>query len=144
MGYYEKEIQKINFYGIQYREINDINDYLILKKEINDLFKNIDKNQGYITAKNSYKSAEKEKEKSLVINFSIAVSILFGLYGFDTELIFSTPKSVLGIILCFAGYIFLVMFISAMIITRANKILKVRNNEINFFEVICEIIKEEQ
>lgn len=31
MGCYEKEIQKINFYGIQYREINDINDYLILK-----------------------------------------------------------------------------------------------------------------
>ncbi len=140
MGYFEKEIQKINFYGIQYREINDINDYLFLKKEINELFKNIDKKQGLITAKNSYKSAEKEKEKSLGINFPVAVSILFGLYGFVMGIIFSKVENVWVIYV----YIILAIIISAIIITRANKILKVRNNEINFFEVICEIIKEEQ
>ena len=45
MKYIDKEMSKIDFYGIKYRKIKDVNDYRLLKSEIDHLLKEGDKKQ---------------------------------------------------------------------------------------------------
>ena len=77
MKYIDKEMSKIDFYGIKYRKIKDVNDYSLLKSEIDHLLKEGDKKQYLISAENSKIKAEYEKDKSMNINLSLAQSLLF-------------------------------------------------------------------
>lgn len=144
MKYIDKEISKIDFYGIKYKEIKNVNDYSILKSEIDHLLKGNDKIEYLISAENNKIKAEYEKDKSMNINLSLVQSLLFCIYGYVCGYYSSGKTSgvlgfIINLIICSA----LAFFITYLIIKRAQVILDLKNKKIIFFDTICRIIKDE-
>ena len=107
MKYIDKEMSKIDFYGIKYRKIKDVNDYSLLKSEIDHLLKEGDKKQYLISAENSKIKAEYEKDKSMNINLSLAQSLLFCICGYICGYLgggktYEILEFIKGFIICFA------------------------------------------
>lgn len=144
MKYIDKEISKIDFYGIKYKEIKNVNDYSILKSEIDHLLKGNDKIEYLISAENNKIKAEYEKDKSMNINLSLVQSLLFCICGYVCGYYSSGKTSgVLGFIIDFIICFALAFFITCLIIKRAQVILDLKNKKIIFFDTICRIIKDE-
>lgn len=144
MKYIDKEISKIDFYGIKYSEINDVNDYSLLKSKIDHLLKEGDKRQYLISAENSKIKAEYEKDKSMNINLGLTQSLLFCICGYICGYLCGVKTyEILGFIIisiiCFA----LAFFIVWLIIRKAQVVLVAKNKKIIFYDTICRIIKNE-
>ena len=144
MKYIDKEMSKIDFYGIKYRKIKDVNDYSLLKSEIDHLLKEGDKKQYLISAENSKIKAEYEKDKSMNINLSLAQSLLFCICGYICGYLgggktYEILEFIKGFIICFA----LAFFIVWLIIMRAQVVLNAKNKKIIFYDTICRILKNE-
>ncbi|MGN0318158.1 MAG: hypothetical protein ACI4E1_09545 [Lachnospira sp.] len=82
MNYYQKNIIKVNFYGIEYRKISNINDYSILENEVEGVLSKGNKAQFLIDAENLCNSAKEEKDRSMCINLPLCISLIFGICAF--------------------------------------------------------------
>lgn len=144
MSYYDKQINKIDYYGIKYIFINNVNDYKNLKKDIDNILLNMDKTQCIIDAENSLNQVKDEKDKSLCINLPLVISLLFGIAGAFLGFIFGKVGGIKDFISVYVVAVVIYIFILFLIIKRARKILDVYNRKIVFYDTICRIIKEEK
>ena len=135
-GYYSKHIAEVTFHNIQYREIKNVDDYINLEKEIWSVVKD-NRAQFLIDAENLKDQSIEEKDKSMIINFSLSASLVFGVISLVMGTLFGT---IAGIVSFFA-YISICMFAVFLLVETTNDILKFRNRKIIFYETICQIIR---
>lgn len=142
MNYYDKQMEKIDYYGIKYIFISSVYDYNKLKKEIDTILLSKDKTQCVIVAENSLNQVKGEKDKSLCINLPLVISLLFGISGLVLGFIFGKVGGIEDFISVYVVAIVIYIFILLFIIKRAQVILDVHNRKIVFYDTICRIIKE--
>ena len=97
-GYYSKHIVEVTFHNIQYREIKNVDDYINLEKEIWSVVKD-NRAQFLIDAENLKDQSIEEKDKSMIINFSLSASLVFGVISLVMGTLFGT---IAGIVSFFA------------------------------------------
>lgn len=69
MNYYDEQMAKIKFYGIEYMDVNTINDYIFLEKKIDKLLVDFDKKECLIKAENLRNKADEEKQKLISVYY---------------------------------------------------------------------------
>ena len=76
MNYYDEQMAKIKFYGIEYMDVNTINDYIFLEKKIDKLLVDFDKKECLIKAENLRNKADEEKQKLISAVLNIIASMI--------------------------------------------------------------------
>lgn len=142
MNYYDKQMEKIDYYGIKYIFIESVYDYNKLKKKIDTILLNNDKTQCVIDAENSLNRVKDEKDKSLCINLPLVISLLFGISGLVLGFIFGKVGGIKDFISVYVVTILIYILILFLIIKRAQVILDVHNRKMVFYDTICRILKE--
>ena len=139
-GYYSKHIAEVTFHNIQYREIKNVDDYINLEKEIWSVVKD-NRAQFLIDAENLKDQSIEEKDKSMIINFSLSASLVFGVTSLVMGTLFGTIAGIVSFFRIYILDIAICMFAVFLLVETTNDILKFRNRKIIFYETICQIIR---
>lgn len=144
MSYYTKQINKIEFYEIEYKEIENINDYFYLKNKVEEVLSKGNKEQFLITAENLRNTAIEEKDRSMCINFPLAISFLFGISAFVLGIIMWEIQNMCTFLLAYGLCIVLYIFIVWLLVKRADSILKLYSKKVIFYDTICKMIRNKE
>lgn len=149
---YEKKqkelLEKSDCSGIRYRDVKTIEDYEKLENEVKGLIKNKGKKKCLFEAEKKKKEFLEEKERNISVDFvligcfaSTWMSYIVSLFSI---LIQSDDLEIVKDIILIASFIML-LIITVWVIDfeqkSANIGLKYSNLKVEFYETICEIIK---